>query len=73
MDQPNSTTNQKAPPKGEGFPRGITASDVAYTIEVWQPHYRKTLSESDAVEMLVNVMRLSDAIQEMCGDGEQVE
>ena len=45
-----------------GSPRWITEALLADTIRVWQPYYEKTLTEEDALEMLINVGNLLDVL-----------
>ncbi len=39
----------------EGLPRWITLELIYYTIRVWQPYYKQSLSLSDAVDILLNM------------------
>ena len=45
-------------------PSWVSPALVAYTIATWQPFYRNQLTESDAIEILVNVGRLIDGTRE---------
>lgn len=40
----------------------ITPDLIAETIEVWQPKYAQALTEQDAIEILLNVAALFDAL-----------
>jgi len=44
-------------------PDWITDELIADTISTWQPYYEATLTEQDAIEMLVNVGRLYDLLE----------
>ncbi len=47
---------------GKGVPEWITAELIAATIEVWQPRYATPLTGHDAIEILLNVAALIDAL-----------
>jgi hypothetical protein len=44
------------------LPEWVTSDLIAETIEVWQPKYSDPLTEHDAIEILLNVAALLDAI-----------
>lgn len=46
----------------QGLPSWITAELIAETIEIWQPKYAEPLTEHDAIEILLNVAALMDAL-----------
>ena len=59
----------ETPPKGErsplsiqGLPDWITPELIAETLDVWQPHYDKQLTDGDAIEILLGVAALLDVI-----------
>jgi hypothetical protein len=45
-----------------GLPPWITAELIGETIAVWQPKYAEPLTERDAIEILLNVAALMDAL-----------
>ena len=45
-----------------GAPKWITPEEIEDTIRVWQPKYRQLLTAKDALEMLLNVRSLLDAL-----------
>jgi hypothetical protein len=45
-----------------GSPPWVTEEMIADTIRVWQPHYKEQLTEEDALEMLLNIVHLFDAL-----------
>src|SRR5690606_20619322 len=58
----------ETPPKGErsplsiqGLPDWITPELIAETLDVWQPHYDKQLTDGDAIEILQGDAALLDA------------
>jgi hypothetical protein len=51
------TEKIKVPP---GSPPWVTNKLIADTIRVWQPHYKKKITEEDALEILINVCQLSN-------------
>ncbi|MCD8140365.1 MAG: hypothetical protein LUE17_11405 [Planctomycetaceae bacterium] len=51
-----------------GTPDWISPELLADTIKTWQPYYREELTESEALEILLTVSRLIDALQNNCGD-----
>lgn len=62
MSSPLKTTDgsQLARPGGPGdWPSWITPELVAQTRLVWEPHYRRPLSEADALEILLNAGALA--------------
>ena len=59
-------------------PPWITADLIAHTIKTWQPFYRQPLTREDAVEILVTVGNLVDALgesdgKEVCSAGPRVQ
>jgi hypothetical protein len=42
----------------------VTPELIADTIAAWQPYYKEFLTETDALDILLSVSRLADAIQE---------
>ena len=44
------------------LPAWITPELIAQTLDVWQPYYRNRLTEQDAVDILLGVGRLFDAL-----------
>ncbi len=48
--------------EAQGLPDWITPELIVETREVWQPHYDKQLTEDDAVEILLGVATLLDAL-----------
>jgi hypothetical protein len=56
-DQPGRTG--EVPP---GSPSWITKESIDDTLRVWEPRYKKHLTETDAVEILINVAQLLDAL-----------
>jgi hypothetical protein len=63
---PTASTAKACPPGTTGW---ITAELVAETIAAWQPYYRNKLADHDALEMLLTVGRLFDAL----GDADDKE
>lgn len=52
-----------APPADLGhLPVWITPALIADTLRVWQPYYRQKLTERDALDILLAVGNLFDAI-----------
>lgn len=55
------------PPK-QPFPPGtppyVTREMLVDTIATWQPFYPEPLTDSDALDILLSIMRLDDALQE---------
>ena len=45
-------------------PPWITEDLVAHTARVWQSYYDEPLTREDAVEILINVGNLMDALEE---------
>jgi hypothetical protein len=45
-----------------GAPAWITPDLIADTLETWQPYYAARLTEGDALEILLAVGRLTDAL-----------
>lgn len=43
-------------------PNWASAELISMTIEVWQPYYAHPLTEQDAIEILMNVAALFDAL-----------
>ena len=56
--------------KAAGLPGWMTAELIAETKEVWQEHYGRTLTDYEAIEILLNVNSLFDMLGE--SDGEAV-
>jgi len=54
----------------ERLPDWVSGELVAQTLRVWQPHYKKRLTECDAIEILLSVGHLFDALGD--ADGEAV-
>ena len=48
----------------DGLPDWITEELIAETAAVWQPKYVHALTERDAIEILLNVASLFDALGE---------
>lgn len=48
--------------KRQGLPAWITDELIAETLHVWQPSYDKQLTEDDAIEILLGVAALFDAL-----------
>ena len=48
----------------DGAPPWITAEILADTLETWQPFYDEPLTETDALEILLDVGQLLDVIGE---------
>lgn len=48
--------------KTTSLPDWITPDLIAETIEVWQPKYEKRLTDQDAIEILLEVSALLDAL-----------
>ena len=44
------------------LPAWITAELIAETIRVWAPKYQRPLTDGDAIEILLNVGSLLDAV-----------
>jgi hypothetical protein len=47
----------------EGAPPWITAELIADTLETWQPYYSDPLTANDALEILLSVGHLIDALE----------
>ncbi len=45
-----------------GSPPWVTPELIADTIATWQPYYKESLTENDALDILLSVSRLTDAI-----------
>ena len=45
-----------------GTPPWISADLIAHTIRVWEPYYKHSLTKEEAVEILVAVGNLADAL-----------
>lgn len=45
-----------------GTPAWISADLIDHTIRVWQPYYERALTKEEAVEILVAVGNLADAL-----------
>ena len=41
-----------------GAPAWVTPELLAHTLRVWQPYYRETLTELDALDILLNAAQL---------------
>jgi len=56
-----------------GTPAWITPLLIADTLDAWQPHFPKALTTEDAVEILLQVGQLFDALEapECRRDGKQ--
>ena len=54
----------------ERLPAWVSDDLVAQTLEVWQPRYGRRLTECDAIEILLSVGHLFDALGD--ADGEAV-
>ena len=62
-----TANNTKLQPKAsvlEGAPPWITAELLADTLETWQPFYAESLTETDALEILLQVGQLVDVVGE---------
>ncbi|MBL9089922.1 MAG: hypothetical protein JNL96_01770 [Planctomycetaceae bacterium] len=66
--RPSSTT-AALPERPAGAPDWITAELLADTVAAWQPHYPQSLTADDALEILLTVGRLFEAL----GDDEDEE
>ena len=53
------------PGVGHALPSWISSDLIAETIDVWQPKYEKRLTERDAIEILLEVSALLDALGDM--------
>jgi hypothetical protein len=47
----------------EGTPPWVTAELIVDTIETWQPYYEEQLTSRDALEILLSVAHLVDALE----------
>ena len=47
-----------------GAPAWITEELIAHTVKVWQPYYAKPLSACDALEILMNVGAVLNAVRD---------
>ena len=56
------TSQQKDWPVPPGSPAWVTKEEIAETIRVWQPYYKQSLDENDALEILVNVRNLLEVM-----------
>ena len=56
--------------KAAGLPGWVTAELIAETKQIWQEHYGRTLTDHEAIEILLNVDSLFDVLGE--SDGEAV-
>jgi hypothetical protein len=45
-----------------GWPKWITTEMITDTIQTWQPYSQTVLTAEDAVQMLVQVRRLNEAL-----------
>ncbi len=50
------------PSPPQTLPDWITPELIAETLDVWQPHYSKRLTDEDAIEILRSVGQLFDAL-----------
>ena len=50
-------------PVSSGAPRWVTPELIADTIATWQPYYSDPLTAEDAVQILLSVARLVDALE----------
>ena len=62
----------------QGAPPWITAQLIEATLRSWQPHYDRRLTSTDAIEILLDVGRLLDLLEEsdeeaVFGSGPSVE
>jgi len=57
--------NYDSPSESDQFsiPKWITPELVEDTIEVFRPYYEEELTEESAVEIIMNVGRLADALE----------
>jgi hypothetical protein len=46
-----------------GTPTWITPALIASTLDVWQPHFAKPLTTADAIDILSDVGRLMDILE----------
>lgn len=53
-----------SPKQSQPWPEWIDEQLIEQTKAVWGPHYGRTLTTAEAVEILLNVGRLLDAIEE---------
>ena len=47
----------------DGAPKWVTAELISDTAETWQPYYKKRLTETDALEIIMGVGRLLDILE----------
>jgi len=55
-------TMKKSTTVPPGSPSWVTKELIAKTIRVWQPYYKEKLTEEDALEMLINVGQVFNAL-----------
>ena len=48
-----------------GTPRWVTRELIATTLKTWQPYYTEELSPDDALEMILNVGRMTELVNQM--------
>ncbi len=53
--------NKANPSPPQILPNWMTPELIAETLDVWQPHYPKRLTDEDAIEILRSVGQLFDA------------
>ena len=56
----DSGTGNGIPP---GAPCWVTSELIQETIKIWQPYYVESLTDSDALDMIVSVGRLLDVLE----------
>ena len=61
--QSRKDSHQAGSTASNGALRWITPALIADTTETWQPYYATRLTEEDAVEILVSVGELLDALE----------
>ena len=60
----NSSPELISTPVPSGAPAWITAELIADTISTWQPYYEGPLTPEDALEILLDVGRLIDLLEQ---------
>ncbi len=64
LSRPDSLSTPLTNGAGSSLPSWISRELVAKTIRTWEPFYEKSLTETDAVEILVAVGLVIDATRE---------